>query len=73
MRLKILTCKHCGEEIESSRLWKLSIQVHLMKHKNIKWFQVDASVLRKKHFTEKTVKVPDKITEAPHYGTTTDY
>lgn len=73
MTVKVLTCKICGEEIESRRLWKVTIEVHLMKHKEVKWFQVPASELRKKYFTEKTVKVSDKITEAPHYGTTTDY
>lgn len=71
MTVKILTCKICGEEIESRRLWKVTIEVHLMKHKRVKWFQVPAVELRKKYFTEKIVKVSDKITEAPHYGTTT--
>lgn len=73
MTVKILTCNICGKEIESRSLWANSITVHLFNHKGVHWFQVPASILRKKYFTERTIKVPDKITEAPHYGTTTDY
>lgn len=74
MTVKILTCKLCGEEIESRRLWKCSIQVHIMqKHKKIDRLQFTALEMRQKYFTEKTAKVSDKITEAPHYGTTTDW
>ena len=70
MRVKILVCKICGAEVESTRLWKLNMQVHIMRHNKNRF--VNASVLRKKYFTEKTVNVSGKIREAPHYGTTTD-
>jgi hypothetical protein len=72
MKVKILTCKICGEEIESRSLWKAAIDVHIWKHFPKFGIRKAASKWRKKYFTEKTVKVPDKITEAPHFGTTTD-
>lgn len=72
MTVKILTCKVCGEEIESRLLWKLNVGHHASKHFPIIRFQMTPSEIRKKHFTERTVKVSDKITEAPDYGTTTD-
>jgi len=73
MKVTVLTCKVCGEEIESTRLWIVNMQAHLEKHPETEWLYKKALTLRKKYFIEKTVKVSNKITEAPHYGTTTDY
>ena len=72
MRVKILVCKICGAEIESTRLWIVNMQAHLEKHDGTDWLYKKAITLRKKYFTEKTVNVSGKIKEAPHYGTTTD-
>lgn len=73
MRLKILVCKECGEEIESDRLWQNSITVHGLKHNSKAGWDKPATVLRKKYFLEIFINVSDEIIEAPHYGTTTEY
>ena len=40
-------------------------------HKKDKKY-ISAIEIKWKHFDWKTIKVSDKITEAPHFGTTTD-
>lgn len=72
MKLKILVCKICGEEIEAGRLWKANVDVHTWKHFPQFGIRKCASKWRKKYFTEKIVSISNKIKEAPHYGTTTD-
>lgn len=57
MTKKILVCKICGEEIISTSLWQVNIEVHLFKHKEIESFGVPGAVLRKKYFTEKLGKI----------------
>lgn len=57
MTKKILVCKICGEEIISTSLWKVNIEVHLYKYREIQSFGIAGIILRKKYFTEKLKKI----------------
>lgn len=72
MRVKIYMCRHCSFEVESSINWRRDVQAHYNNnHKKDKKY-ISAIEIKINHFKPKTIMVSNKITEAPHYGTTTD-